>query len=82
MPILHFGKVGRAAFVTGMLNCFSYAAAAVSGAVTGAISETFGWEGVFAGFLGAAALGVIVCFAGRKPLLAKTKELDAIQHRN
>jgi OPA family glycerol-3-phosphate transporter-like MFS transporter len=79
---LHFGKVGRAAFVTGVLNCFSYAAAAVSGAVTGAISESFGWEGVFAGFLGAALLGVIVCFAGRKPLLAKTKELDAIQHVN
>ena len=79
---LHFGKVGRAAFITGILNSFSYAAAAVSGAVTGAISETFGWEGVFAGFLGAALLGVIVCFAGRKPLLKKTKELDAIRHPN
>ncbi|MBQ2546985.1 MAG: MFS transporter [Clostridia bacterium] len=76
---LHFGKVGRAAFVTGVLNSFSYAAAAVSGAVTGAISDTFGWEGVFLGFIGAAVLGALVCFAGRKPLLKKTKELDELQ---
>ncbi len=74
---LHFGKIGRASTVTGMLNCFSYAAAAVSSIAVGSISETFGWEAVFAVFIGAALLGVIVCLTGHKKLRRKTDELDA-----
>ncbi len=76
---LHFGKIGRASTVTGMLNCFSYAAAAVSSMVIGTISESFNWEIVFLIFVGAAALGGIVCLAGHKQLRAKTDELDSYQ---
>ena len=76
---LHFGKVGRAATVTGMLNCFSYAAAAVSSIAVGSISENFGWEAVFGVFIGAAFLGAAICLAGHKKLRQKTDELDAYQ---
>ena len=74
---LHFGKVGRASTVTGMLNCFSYAAAAVSSIAVGSISDNFGWEAVFIVFIGAAAAGAAICFAGHKKLRRKTDELDA-----
>lgn len=74
---LHFGKVGRASTVTGMLNCFSYAAAAVSSIAVGSISDNFGWEAVFIVFIGAAAAGAVICFAGHKKLRQKTDELDA-----
>ncbi|MBO4931511.1 MAG: hypothetical protein J6I42_04945, partial [Clostridia bacterium] len=74
---LHFGKVGRASTVTGMLNCFSYAAAAVSSIAIGSISEVFSWEVVFCVFIGAAFAGAAVCFAGHKQLKRKTDELDA-----
>ncbi len=73
---LHFGKVGRAATVTGMLNCFSYAAAAVSSIAVGSISEHFGWEIVFIVFIGAAFFGAVFCLAGHKQLRRKTDELD------
>jgi len=76
---LHFGKVGRASTVTGMLNCFSYAAAAVSSIAIGYISEALDWESVFAVFIGAAFAGAAVCFAGHKKLRKKTDELDAYQ---
>ena len=73
---LHFSKVGRASTVTGMLNCFSYAAAAVSSIAVGSISENFGWEVVFIVFIGAAAAGAAICFAGHGKLRRKTDELD------
>ena len=74
---LHFGKVGRASTVTGMLNCFSYAAAAVSSIAVGSISDNFGWEAVFIVFIAAAFLGAVFCFSGHKKLKRKTDELDA-----
>ncbi len=76
---LHFGKIGRASTVTGVLNCFSYAAAAVSSIVIGAISESFSWEVVFAVFVGASALGCVVCLAGHKQMKKKTDELDCMK---
>ena len=74
---LHFSKIGRASTVTRMLNCFSYAAAAVSSIAVGSISKNFGWEVVFIVFIGAAAAGAAICFAGHKKLRQKTDELDA-----
>ncbi|MGN1345448.1 MAG: MFS transporter [Eubacteriales bacterium] len=75
---LHFGKVGRASTVTGMLNCFSYAAAAASSIAVGSISEAFGWEVVFAVFIGAACAGAVVCLSGHRQLRRKTDELDGV----
>lgn len=75
---LHFGKVGRASTVTGMLNCFSYAAAAVSSVAVGTISEHFDWETVFCVFIAAAFVGSAVCLAGHRKLKQKTDELDSV----
>lgn len=75
---LHFGKIGRAATITGMLNCFSYAAAAVSSIAIGYISETFDWAAVFAIFSGAALAGTVICFSGRRSLKQKMDEIDTL----
>jgi len=76
---LHFGKIGRASAVTGMLNCFSYAAAAVSGVAIGVISEHTSWETVFLIFVLAAALGGILCVIGKGRLAVKIRELDGMK---
>lgn len=75
---LHYGKIGRASALTGMLNCFSYAAASASAVLTGAVLESGNsdWLSAILLFFGAAALGAIVCFFGRKPMDRKVKELD------
>ena len=78
---LHFSKVGRASFVTGALDCLSYAAAAVTSLVTGWVAASFDWSGVIIGFAAAALLGCAVCFSGRKKMAEKYKELDAAQER-
>lgn len=75
---LHFAKIGRASFLSGTLNCFSYAAAAVSSIAIGAVSEGFGWEGVFVAFVIAALLGAVFSFAGKGKLAKKNKELDEL----
>ena len=72
---LHYGKIGRASAVTGTLNGFSYAAAAVSAMVVGWIE---GWETVFLVFLAAAVLGVLACFFGKGMLQKKLDELDRL----
>lgn len=76
---LHFGRIGRAATVTGMLNCFSYAAAAASSAVVGKASDLFGWTAVFGLFIGAAGAGAVVCLAGHGKMKEKTDELDSAE---
>ena len=72
---LHYGKIGRASAVTGTLNGFSYAAAAVSAMVVGWIE---GWENVFIVFIAAAVLGVLACFFGKGLLRNKLDELDRL----
>ncbi len=61
---LCFGKIGRASSVTGLLNAFSYGAAALSGIAIGFISENLGWTATIIAFTGAAALGAVAGFAG------------------
>ena len=75
---LHFAKIGRASFLSGTLNCFSYAAAAVSSIAIGAVSEVFSWKGVFVAFVAAALLGAIFSFVGKGALDKKHKELDSL----
>ncbi len=76
---LHFSKVGRASFVTGALDCLSYAAAAVTSFVTGWVAASFDWSGVIIGFAAAAVLGGAVCFAGKRKMAEKYDELNALQ---
>ena len=61
---LCFGKIGRAASVTGFLNAFSYAAAALSGLAIGVISQSFGWTVTIVVFTASAALGAVAGFSG------------------
>ena len=60
---LHYGKIGRAAVVSGAMNGFSYAAAAASAALVGLFAS---WDAVLLVFLAAAALGAAVGGAGGK----------------
>ncbi len=78
---LHYAKIGRASALTGMLNCFSYAAASGSAVLTGAVLENGGsdWLPPILLFLGAALLGCVVCVIGRSPLNRKLKELDEME---
>jgi len=73
---LHFGKIGRASAVTGMLNCFSYAAAAVSGVAVGMVSKHTSWEVVIIVFVIAAVLGGIFAHLGKSHLAKKIREVE------
>lgn len=42
MPI-HFGAIGRASSVTGILNCAAYVGSALSSFGIGAVADSFGW---------------------------------------
>ena len=76
---LHFSKVGRASFVTGALDCLSYAAAAVTSLITGWAVDSLKWSGILVIFTSAAVLGAAVCFAGRKKMAEKYDELNAVR---
>lgn len=69
----YYGKIGRAAAVSGLLNGFSYAAAAAAAAAVGLIDD---WETVFAVFVTAAAVGALASLLGRRPLGRKLRELE------
>lgn len=73
---LHYGKLGRASMVTGMLNCFSYTAAAASSMAAGGISDNFGWEAAFVFFVMSSAIGAALCFGGNGSMKRVTDGLD------
>lgn len=74
---LHYGKVGLASSVSGMLDCFSYAAAAVSNIAVGAVSEGAGWVKVFMLFVGCALVGLLISLAGHGRMKKTTDALDS-----
>ena len=76
---LHYGRAGLASSVSGMLDCFSYAAAAVSNIAIGALSESFGWSTVFIFFIASAAFGGIVSFSGHGKMKETTDSLDSAE---
>jgi len=71
----HFGKIGRASALTGMLNGFSYGAAALSGVVIGSLSKAAGWEAVFLTCIVASILGALFAFLGKAPLGKKIRQI-------
>lgn len=73
---LHFAKIGRTSFVSGMFNSFSYASAALSGLLAGAVSDNFGWEAVFTFFIIVSAAASVLCFAGHRGLSKLIKKID------
>lgn len=76
---LHYGRAGLASSVSGMLDCFSYAAAAVSNIAIGMLSESFGWSTVFIFFIASAAFGGIVSFSGHAKMKETTDSLDSAE---
>ncbi len=73
---LHYGKAGLASSVSGMLDCFSYAAAAVSNIAVGAVSENTGWTNVFYLFVGCALIGALISLIGHGKMKKTTDALD------
>jgi len=51
LPI-HFGTIGRASSVTGVLNCLAYVGSAVSSYGIGAVAEHLGWNAAILVWLG------------------------------
>ena len=61
----HFGRLGKAASITGFLNACSYFASAVSSVTIGVIAENSGWNITILSWLIVALCGMVVCFAGK-----------------
>lgn len=76
---LHYGKIGMASSVSGMLDCFSYAAAAVSNVVVGALSDGMGWVTIFVMFVCCAAVGAGISLLGHGKMKKTTDSLDATE---
>ncbi len=76
---LHYGKIGLASSVSGMLDCFSYAAAAVSNVAVGALSDGAGWVTIFIMFVCCAVVGALISILGHGKMKKTTDELDAIK---
>ncbi len=74
---LHYGKYGRAATVSGVLNAVTYLGTAVSMGCTGYLVQSRGWKSAATGWLLASALALVFTFAGRKlPFAVRTSEPD------
>ena len=61
----HFGRLGKAASITGFLNACSYFASALSSVTIGVIAEKSGWNITILSWLAVAVCGMTVCFAGK-----------------
>lgn len=76
---LHYGKIGMVSSVSGMLDCFSYAAGAVSNVVVGALSDGMGWVTIFIMFVCCAAVGAGISLLGHGKMKKTTDSLDATE---
>lgn len=65
MPI-HFGAIGRAASVTGVLNCAAYAGSALSSYGIGHVAEQFGWQAAIYVWLGFSVLALVSIVRGTR----------------
>ncbi len=62
----HFGRLGKAASITGFLNACSYFASALSSVTIGVIAEKSGWNITILSWLAVAVCGAAVCLAGKR----------------
>lgn len=65
MPI-HFGAIGRAASVTGVLNCAAYAGSALSSYGIGKVADLYGWQAVTYVWLGFAVVALVSVLLGAR----------------
>lgn len=63
---LYFKQLGKSATVTGFLNACSYAASSVSSVTIGVLAARGGWNATILSWAGIAAVGLLICVAGRK----------------
>lgn len=73
MVPMEYEGMGRVGLVAGLINSFIYLGSALTGVVTGALSEALGWQGVYVAWALVAALGGLFAFLsirGRKRLPA------------
>ena len=54
---MEYDKAGRVGFVAGTVDCFIYIGSALAGVLTGAVSESAGWQNVY-------VLWTVVALAG------------------
>lgn len=57
---MEYDKMGRVALVAGFIDCFIYLGSALAGALTGALTESIGWNRVFALWAAAQLLGALL----------------------
>lgn len=65
MPI-HFGAIGRAASVTGVLNCVAYFGSALSAYGIGRVADLYGWQAAVYVWLGFAVLALVTALLGAR----------------
>ncbi len=59
---MEYDKAGRVGFVAGTVDCFIYLGSALAGVLTGAVSESAGWERVYILWTAAALAGAGMSF--------------------
>ena len=65
MPI-HFGAIGRASSVTGVLNCSAYLGSALSSYGIGRVADLFGWQAAIDVWLGFSVFALITALLGAR----------------
>ena len=63
MPI-HFGAIGRASSVTGILNCAAYVGSALSSFGIGAVADSFGWTSAIWVWVAFSMLALLAALGG------------------
>lgn len=63
MPI-HFGAIGRASSVTGILNCAAYVGSALSSFGIGAVADSFGWTSAIWVWVAFSLLALLAALSG------------------
>jgi len=76
MASMRFGKTGRAATTTGMLNSVTYLGSAVSGYGFGALAEGFGWQGSIRFWICIAALAAVLSYTAVRSWSRFSREID------
>ncbi|MGN1031638.1 MAG: MFS transporter [Butyricicoccaceae bacterium] len=65
MPI-HFGAIGRASSITGVLNCSAYLGSALSSYGIGVVADHFGWSAAVLVWLGFSVFALITALLGAR----------------
>lgn len=64
---VHFGPIGRASSVTGILNCSAYIGSALSSFGVGAVAQNFGWSSAIWVWVAFSLLALLAACIGAKP---------------